>query len=190
MASTEPYRLEALLKEVRRSLPKPILDGPTIYGLETGGSTVLVGGDPYEAIVRITGEEVTVSLFHLHWEGSHEFRIHPIGLGSLSWDRQPSSSTRTALRSLIKAASEMRRATFKTCQYCERTCPPESMDGTIVWPMAATDDRIKAACAIYGVGWNTYPDEISIPDPSAGNAEVSTWRRSCRCRCPAGSTGG
>ena len=51
------------------------------------------------------------------------------------------------------------------------------MGGTIVWPMAATDDRIKAACAIYGVGWNTYPDEIGVPDPSAGDAEVSTWRR-------------
>jgi dienelactone hydrolase len=52
-----------------------------------------------------------------------------------------------------------------------------SMGGTIVWPMAATDDRIEAACAIYGVGWNTYPDEIDAPDPKAGDVEISTWRR-------------
>lgn len=52
-----------------------------------------------------------------------------------------------------------------------------SMGGTIVWPMAATDDRIKAACAIYGVGWNTYPDEIDATDPKAGDAELATWRR-------------
>lgn len=128
----EPYRLEGLIKEVTRSLPKPIRDGLTIHGLETGGSTVLVGGDPYEAVVRITDEEVSVSLFHLRWEGSHEFRIHPIGLAGLRWDRLPSSSTRTAIRCLIKAASDMRRATFKACQYCERICPPESMDGGTV----------------------------------------------------------
>jgi dienelactone hydrolase len=53
-----------------------------------------------------------------------------------------------------------------------------SMGGTIVWPMAATDGRIKAACAIYGVGWNTYPDEIGVPDPKTGDAGVSAWRRS------------
>jgi pimeloyl-ACP methyl ester carboxylesterase len=28
-----------------------------------------------------------------------------------------------------------------------------SMGGTIVWPLAAMDRRVAAACAIYGVGW-------------------------------------
>src|SRR4051812_7695353 len=51
-----------------------------------------------------------------------------------------------------------------------------SMGGTIVWPMAAMDGRVKAACAIYGVGWNTHPDEIGAPDPQAGDAGVATWR--------------
>ena len=129
---SEPYSRSDLVREVTKSLPKPIRDGSTICGLETDGSTVLVGGDPYEAVVRIADEEVTVSLFHLRWEGPHEFRIRPTDLGSLRWDRLPSSSARTALRSLIKAASEMRRATFKTCRYCGRTCPPESMDGGTV----------------------------------------------------------
>ncbi len=66
-----------------------------------------------------------------------------------------------------------------------------SMGGTIVWPMAAMDDRIKAACAIYGVGWNTYPDEIDVPDPKAGDAGVAAWRRAMEpesyaplVRCP------
>jgi dienelactone hydrolase len=52
-----------------------------------------------------------------------------------------------------------------------------SMGGTIAWPMAAMDDRVKAACAIYGVGWNTYPDEIDAPDPKAGDNEMLLWRR-------------
>ena len=51
-----------------------------------------------------------------------------------------------------------------------------SMGGTIVWPFAAMDTRVKAACAIYGVGWNTYPDEFGTASPSAGDAEVKTWR--------------
>lgn len=66
-----------------------------------------------------------------------------------------------------------------------------SMGGTIVWPMAATDDRIKAACAIYGVGWNTFPDGMDEPDPKASDAEVALWRKAMEpesyaslVRCP------
>jgi dienelactone hydrolase len=51
-----------------------------------------------------------------------------------------------------------------------------SMGGTIVWPFAAMDTRVKAACAIYGVGWNTYPDEVGSRDPNADNPDVKTWR--------------
>jgi dienelactone hydrolase len=51
-----------------------------------------------------------------------------------------------------------------------------SMGGTIVWPLAAMDRRVKAACAIYGVGWNTYPDEVGAPDPKAGDAATKLWR--------------
>ncbi|MEI6807642.1 MAG: dienelactone hydrolase family protein [bacterium] len=41
-----------------------------------------------------------------------------------------------------------------------------SMGGTIVWNLAGFDRRVKAACAIYGVGWNNYP--ASKYDPQAG----------------------
>jgi dienelactone hydrolase len=51
-----------------------------------------------------------------------------------------------------------------------------SMGGTIVWPVAAMDRRVKAACAIYGVGWNTYPDELGFPDSKAGDAATKLWR--------------
>jgi dienelactone hydrolase len=51
-----------------------------------------------------------------------------------------------------------------------------SMGGTIVWPLAAMDRRVKAACAIYGVGWNTYPDEVASPDPKAGDIATKLWR--------------
>ena len=51
-----------------------------------------------------------------------------------------------------------------------------SMGGTIVWPFAAIDTRVKAACAIYGVGWTTYPDELEAHDPADGNPELKLWR--------------
>lgn len=51
-----------------------------------------------------------------------------------------------------------------------------SMGGTIVWPLAATDPRVKAACAVYGVGWNTYPDEVGTPDPKAYDPQTTRWR--------------
>jgi dienelactone hydrolase len=51
-----------------------------------------------------------------------------------------------------------------------------SMGGTIVWPLAAMDRRVKAACAIYGVGWNTYPDELGLPDPKANDSRTVLWR--------------
>ena len=50
------------------------------------------------------------------------------------------------------------------------------MGGTIVWPLAAMDRRVKAACAIYGVGWNTYPDEVGSPDPMASDPHTNLWR--------------
>ncbi len=51
-----------------------------------------------------------------------------------------------------------------------------SMGGTITWPLAAMDRRVKAACAIYGVGWNTFPDELDAPDPSAADTSLKLWR--------------
>ena len=52
-----------------------------------------------------------------------------------------------------------------------------SMGGTLVWNVAGVDDRVKAACAIYGVGWNTYPAGKYDKDPKANDADTLIWRR-------------
>jgi len=52
-----------------------------------------------------------------------------------------------------------------------------SMGGTIVWSFAGTDRRVKAACAIYGVGWNSYPASKYEKDPKAADRDTLTWRR-------------
>ena len=66
-----------------------------------------------------------------------------------------------------------------------------SMGGTIAWPFAAMDHRVKAACAIYGVGWTTYPDELDATDPLASDAAMRLWRTAMepesyapRIKCP------
>jgi len=54
-----------------------------------------------------------------------------------------------------------------------------SMGGTIMWYLAGMDERVKAGCAIYGVGWDTYRHE---PKYAAGLAprqpdeSVRRWR--------------
>ena len=52
-----------------------------------------------------------------------------------------------------------------------------SMGGTIVWNLAGIDDRVKAACAIYGAGWNSYSKDTAVPDHNADNPNYRAWRR-------------
>ena len=52
-----------------------------------------------------------------------------------------------------------------------------SMGGTIVWNFAGTDPRVRAACAIYGVGWNTYPNSKYAADPRARDADTMLYRK-------------
>ncbi len=66
-----------------------------------------------------------------------------------------------------------------------------SMGGSIVWNIAGIDDRVKAACAIYGVGWNSYPMDTAEPDRSADDPNIRAWRRlldpeeyAPRAKCP------
>jgi dienelactone hydrolase len=51
-----------------------------------------------------------------------------------------------------------------------------SVGGSLVWPVAATDSRVKAACAIYGVGYTTYPVDFSEADPQASDPKTKLWR--------------
>jgi dienelactone hydrolase len=51
-----------------------------------------------------------------------------------------------------------------------------STGGSLVWPVAASDKRVKAACPIYGVGWNTHPRSRYAADPRANDPETLLWR--------------
>jgi dienelactone hydrolase len=51
-----------------------------------------------------------------------------------------------------------------------------STGGSLVWTVAATDKRVKAACPIYGVGWNTHPRSRYALDPKKNDPETLLWR--------------
>ncbi|MCE5279950.1 MAG: dienelactone hydrolase family protein [Planctomycetaceae bacterium] len=51
-----------------------------------------------------------------------------------------------------------------------------SMGGTLTWTIAGTDPRVRAACAIYGVGWTTYPTSMHEADPHAADVDKQIWR--------------
>lgn len=54
-----------------------------------------------------------------------------------------------------------------------------SMGGTLLWTLAATDKRIRASCAIYGLGWHTYKEEFCLATgdkPEYSEEAARIWR--------------
>src|SRR3954452_11132186 len=98
---TEHMDRESVRRYVKEHLPNPIRESE---GLD--GSLTLVGGDPGEVIVRLTAEEVLVSVFSVRWEGPHTPQVLPRPLASLSWCYIPTSSLMMSLHTLVAAASE------------------------------------------------------------------------------------
>ena len=118
----------SLLKRVKDDLlPQPVTEGSRLDGV-----IVLVGGDPGEVIVRITGSRVTVAIFTAGWEGPHTPVVHPKVLGTLYWRRLPASQMIRALDDLITTARDIRRAKYRKCERCGETNPPEWMDGATI----------------------------------------------------------
>jgi hypothetical protein len=122
MDDLDPIRRDDLLEHVRRSLPSPVREEAGI-----DGSTILIGGDPGEVVVRVTASKVSVSVFRVHWDGPHTPRIGPRQLATLSCSRLPAVRTMMALHTLIIAASEVRRASYRKCERFGETKPPEWM---------------------------------------------------------------
>ena len=52
-----------------------------------------------------------------------------------------------------------------------------SVGGSLVWYVAGSDDRVKAACAIYGCGWNTHPRSMYEDDPKKDDPSMVLWRK-------------
>ena len=123
---------ESLLDEINRLLPDPIRDETQL-----DGDVVLVGGDPGEVIVRISGSKVSIAVFSIRWDGPYTTVVRPKQLATLNWKRLPASTTMMTLHGLVSAAVEIRRAKYRKCERCGETKPPEWMH----------DDQTCQSCA-------------------------------------------
>ena len=124
MSDQEPIYRDDLLQEIQDLLPDPIREETQL-----DGDVVLVGGDPGEVIVRISGSKVSVAVFSVRWEGPHTPVVRPKQLATLNWQRLPASAAMMTLHELITAAVEIRRAKYRKCERCGETNPPEWMHG-------------------------------------------------------------
>ena len=122
MSDLEPIDREYLLQEIQQLLPDPVCDETQL-----DGDVVLVGGDPGEVIVRISGSKVSIAVFSIRWDGPHTPVVRPKQLATLNWKRLPASTAMMTLHGLISAAVEIRRAKYRKCERCGETKPPEWM---------------------------------------------------------------
>jgi len=113
---------ESLLVSVAHELPQPVDQDPA-----RDGSLVLVGGDPGEVVVRLTRSAASVSEYAVEWQGPNDAAIRPVPFGTVYWRRMPEVHAILALQTLIRAARDSRRSKYRTCVYCDRNTPPESL---------------------------------------------------------------
>ncbi len=146
---SRPLEWEELLVSVGHELPQPVREETV-----SDGSTIMVGGDPAEVVVRLTGSSLTVSEYSVEGPGPLDAVPAPVKLGTLHWPRLPGVLALRVIAVLVAAARDLRRSTYVTCIVCERLQPPEAMH----------DDETCRSCA------QTHPAQLSdprslIPDP-------------------------
>lgn len=129
--------LNSLVEEI-----KSLLSDPVQNDRQLDGTVVLVGGDPGEVIVRISGSKVSIAVYSVRWEGSHTPVVRPMQIATLNWKRLPAATMLVALHGLINAGVELRRAKYRRCDKCGETKPPEWMHG----------DDICQSCAEHHLG--------------------------------------
>jgi hypothetical protein len=120
MIDREPIDRELLLKDIRECLSDPVREERQL-----DGSIVMVGGDPGEVVIRVSGSKVSVSVFSVRWEGPHSPMVRPIRFATLRWKQIPPPTLMMTLHILIKAAHEVRTAKYRKCERCGKTNPPE-----------------------------------------------------------------
>ena len=122
MSDQEPIYRDDLLQEIQELLPDPIREETQL-----DGDVVLVGGDPGEVIVRISGSKLSIAVYSVQWEGPHTPLVRPKLLATLNWQRLPEATVMLTLHELVSVAVQIRRAKYRKCERCGETKPPEWM---------------------------------------------------------------
>jgi hypothetical protein len=92
------------------------------------GSLQFVSGDPPEVVAVLSDASVSVYTYVAVWTNRQAPTPRPRRVGLLKWRRLPETALFNALGVLIKGAREARLASYRLCQDCGRSTPPESMD--------------------------------------------------------------
>ena len=122
MSDLAPLDRDHLLQEIRTILPAPVNEETQL-----DGSHVFVRGDPGEVVVRVHGNQVTVAIFAVVWDGPCSSVRRPQTIGTLNWKRLPTSCLMLCLQNLIQSAREIRLSQYRKCEWCDETNPPEWM---------------------------------------------------------------
>tara|TARA_R110002020_G_scaffold204177_1_gene408090 strand:- start:1063 stop:1485 length:423 start_codon:yes stop_codon:yes gene_type:complete len=93
------------------------------------GSLLLIGGDPSEVIVRVSGNKISISEFRVRWDGPHTPTIHPRLVTSINWKSLPTFEIICLIGMAIDSTRKHRLENFTTCMKCGKTKPPEWMHG-------------------------------------------------------------
>jgi hypothetical protein len=132
MADRNLIDSKTLLREIRECLPAPLREERSL-----DGSIVMVGGDHDDVVVRVSGNKVSVADFSVRWETPYTSIVQLRCFATLNWRRLPASTLVMTLHDLIRAAYEVRVATYRRCERCGEMKPPECMD----------DDKTCDSCA-------------------------------------------
>lgn len=102
-------------------LPEPIREEVAPHGV-----TFFTGGAPPEVVVRLSHSSITVLGFTCEPDGSVRRQRR---LGIIMWRQLASGTAMALVGGLLASAHEMRLASYRQCDRCEKMKPPEEMRG-------------------------------------------------------------
>ena len=151
---------------------------PAVMHLHGGGQTV---NEQWLEAWTARGYAALTCNYHGEWEQRERFTVYPEALkhGNHKYAAEKEMATAPNVRAsswYIWSAVARRALTYLCAQ--PEVDPARigafgiSMGGTTIWSFAM-DPRLKAACAIYGCGWNRYYRYIPRFDTSATLPEMS-----------------
>ncbi|MEZ6048749.1 MAG: hypothetical protein R3C11_24860 [Planctomycetaceae bacterium] len=125
--SEESLGRETVLETIRSSIQEPVQEETSI-----DGSTFFVIGDPFEVVIRISDDDVSVAVYAGGWTSPYTSVARPRQIGAIKWRELYESSFSRILFTMVQTATEIRRGEFRKCKLCKELKPPEWMHSKTV----------------------------------------------------------
>ena len=118
---------ETVLETIRSSIQEPVQEEMSI-----DGSTRFVIGDPFEVVIRLSDDDVSVAVYAGEWKSPYSSVACPRQIGAIKWRELSKSSFSRILLVMVQTATEIRRGEFRECKLCQKLKPPEWMHSKTV----------------------------------------------------------